>query len=418
MEPRGSTEPSPLQRERWRRPWLTQQQVGDGLKELAWRLGHGELGIDPNAVSRHERGVVRCPRWPLPELYAAFYETTVEALWPGGTVGGAGVPETRSGDVERREFTRLAGGIATGLAGGRLFTDPDPDEAVARATTITARYRRDDERVASSELLGPVLRHLDTMVRRLRGDHRRHAALGAAASEAAGFAGWLWFDMDSPGAARARYKQAVRHAEQAGNSTLRAYMLGSLSALASYAGDRAAAVRLANDAGRGLGADSPAVSRAWLAASEAVAYATAGDERACMVALDRAEAASDDAAGQGHPSWPWMLPFDRAKVAAYRGSCLVRLGRPIPARSALLSALSARTAPTKQNALLLVDLAHAHVQRGDQEEGCRLLGEAYAVAVAKRSERVARRVLEVRRDLSPRAAATRQLDQQLLASWL
>jgi len=83
-----------------------------------------------------------------------------------------------------------------------------------------------------------------------------------------------------------------------------------------------------------------------------------------------------------------------------------------------LSALAARKAPTKQNALLLIDLAHTHVQRGDQDEGCRLLGEAYAVAAAKRSEKVARRVLEVRRGLNPRAAATRQLDQQLLASWL
>jgi hypothetical protein len=306
-------------------------------------------------------------------LYAAFYETTVEALWPGGTVDGAGALGTRNGDVKRREFTRLAGGIVTGLAGGQLLADSDPQAAAAEARTITSRYRRDDERVASSELLGPVLRHLDALVRQLRGDHPRHPALGAAASEAAGFVGWLWFDMDSPGAARARYKQAIRHAEQAGNPTLRAYMIGSLSALASYAGDGAAAVRLAKDASRGLGVDPPAVSRAWLAASEAVAYATARDERACMVALERAEAASD-AAGQGQPSWPWIFAFDRAKVAAYRGSCLVRLGRPFPARSALLSALAARKAPTKQNALLLIDLAHTHVQRGDQDEGCRLLG--------------------------------------------
>ncbi len=331
MDSRGSTEPSPLQRERWRRLGLTQQQVVDGLKELAWRLGHGELGIDPNAVSRHERGVIRCPRWPLPQLYAAFYETTVEALWPGGT-GGAGALETRNGDVKRREFTRLAGGIVTGLASGQLLADSDPQAAAAEARTITSRYRRDDERVASSELLGPVLRHLDALVRQLRGDHPRHPALGAAASEAAGFVGWLWFDMDSPGAARARYKQAIRHAEQAGNPTLRAYMIGSLSALASYAGDGAAAVRLAKDASRGLGVDPPAVSRAWLAASEAVAYATARDERACMVALERAEAVSD-AAGQGQPSWPWIFAFDRAKVAAYRGSCLVRLDAPSrPAR--------------------------------------------------------------------------------------
>jgi hypothetical protein len=96
---------------------------------MASRSLHGGLAManwasTPNAVSRHERGVIRCPRWPLPQLYAAFYETTVEALWPGGTVDGAGALGTRNGDVKRREFTRLAGGIVTGLAGGQLLAVP------------------------------------------------------------------------------------------------------------------------------------------------------------------------------------------------------------------------------------------------------------------------------------------------------
>jgi hypothetical protein len=74
-------QPSPLQHQRRRRGW-TQAQVVAGLSDLAWALGHGELGVDANAVSRHERGIVKRPRDPLPELYARLYGVPVDTLWP------------------------------------------------------------------------------------------------------------------------------------------------------------------------------------------------------------------------------------------------------------------------------------------------------------------------------------------------
>jgi hypothetical protein len=48
----------------------------------------------------------------------------------------------------------------------------------------------------------------------------------------------------------------------------------------------------------------------------------------------------------------------------------------------------------------------------------RLSGEAHSIAVAKRSEKIAARVVAVRRRLDSRAAAVRQLDQQLRTGWL
>jgi hypothetical protein len=73
---------TPLQRARAALGY-SQQRVADELRDLAWQHGHGELGIDANAVSRHERGVIGRPRDPLPELYARLYGTSVAALWPG-----------------------------------------------------------------------------------------------------------------------------------------------------------------------------------------------------------------------------------------------------------------------------------------------------------------------------------------------
>ena len=75
------TDETPLQRQRRRRGW-TQADVVDRLNALACKLGLGELSIDTNAVSRHERGVIRRPRPPLPELYARLYGRLVQELWP------------------------------------------------------------------------------------------------------------------------------------------------------------------------------------------------------------------------------------------------------------------------------------------------------------------------------------------------
>jgi transcriptional regulator with XRE-family HTH domain len=72
-----------LQRERFARDW-TQQEAIDRLKRLAQERGYGQRfdGLDSNTLSRYERGRIRRPRAPLPELFAALYEAPVEELFP------------------------------------------------------------------------------------------------------------------------------------------------------------------------------------------------------------------------------------------------------------------------------------------------------------------------------------------------
>src|SRR5436190_17259723 len=100
---------SPLQHERERRGW-TQEHVADQLRRLGLEHGHGNLGIDANAVSRHERGIVVMPRDPYPSLYAALYGTTVEVLWSAAIITG----------MERRGFLRAlaAAPVASMLPAG------------------------------------------------------------------------------------------------------------------------------------------------------------------------------------------------------------------------------------------------------------------------------------------------------------
>jgi hypothetical protein len=397
---------TPLQRARGARGW-SQARVADELRDLAWQLGHGELGIDANSVSRHERGVIRRPRDPLPELYARLYETPVEALWPEGEASGTLAPQAgaRRQSVRRRDFTRLAGSLAVGLTACDLVAG-DPVRFAERARGATARWRADEQHRGASELLGPVQRHLRHLER-----HADHPVVAATASEAASFAAWLFADADNQAAARGCYHTAIRLARRSGDGALVAYQLGSLSQLAADTGHGVGASRLAQEAAGHVGRDAPAVAHAWIAATQAVASATVRDLRGSLAALDRAEAL----AGSG-PSWPWMTPFDPAKVAGYRGRCELRLGRP-EAVDSLTIALAGSPSATKQRAALLVDLAAA-ARRGDVEEACRLLAEAHTIAVDKKSEKTARRVLAARRLLDPKARAVRQLDQQLLAGWL
>lgn len=58
MNAHQRTSKTPLQRERHIRGWSLEEVV-EGLQQLARKHGYGELGIDANAVSRHERGVIK-----------------------------------------------------------------------------------------------------------------------------------------------------------------------------------------------------------------------------------------------------------------------------------------------------------------------------------------------------------------------
>ncbi len=72
-----------LQRERYARGW-TQQQAVDRLKRLAYEQGYGQRldGLDVQALSRYEHGRIRCPRAPLPALFATLYQVPAAVLFP------------------------------------------------------------------------------------------------------------------------------------------------------------------------------------------------------------------------------------------------------------------------------------------------------------------------------------------------
>jgi tetratricopeptide (TPR) repeat protein len=365
---------SPLQRAREQRG-LSQQAVADLIGNVIGPArGYADLGIDANAVSRHERGIIAMPRAPYPDLYAELYDSTIEALWPA----------SRIESMERRRFLQAlaATPLATMLPGADLDVDA--------ITTVTGGFRRLEATTPASELRGPVLAHLRFVAHRLDTGGRQ---LAAAASEAAGFAAWLAVDQADHSQARQYYRRAVGYAERSGSDLLAAYMLGSMAMWAAEVGRVDEARDLISRAYRHTPQTAPATVQAWSAAIDATRYASAGHADDTFAALNRAE----NAVARTHdPLWPWLFPFDGAKLAGYLGTCATRLGLSKTAIPALDDALNGLgPARTKQRALIVADLAINHRALGHDDQAKELADEARAIGVERGSEKVLRRIRQL-----------------------
>ena len=305
--------------------------------------------------------------------------------------------------VYRRDFvfSAAAAVLASTALPGTVIAEA---EAAATVHAITTAHRRLDGTTSSRELAEPVAAHL-RMAGRMQTkieDPLSRQAMAAAVSEVAGLAGWLYWDMHDLGSARRHYRIAVQQAQRAsGDSMLTAYMLGSLASFVvvqeGAANEGIALIRHAAKASEG---ERPATADAWLASIEAVAHASAGDDVQTWRALDRAKAAVGRVAAEDPPPWPWVFPFDAGKIATHQLTCAVRLRRPDVAYAAVANLPASMTAGhRKQGALVLLDLASAHVQTQEVEEGLRVATVAIDLAATTQSERVLSRAQQFRRTI-------------------
>jgi hypothetical protein len=251
--------------------------------------------------------------------------------------------------------------------------------------------------------------------------------VAAAASEAAGFAAWLHADMYDIGSARAYYRMAISRARQAGQDLLAGYMLGSLAAFETDGGDPELGLTLIGEARQQIGATPHPSPRAWLDATEALSFATARrDSDAASHALARAARAIDQDRRTEPPPWPWVFPFDHAKLAGYRALVAVRLTRPGDALAAFTESLSAAQPAPKQRAVIMLEVATAARQDGTArrdsdriDESFRLACEALGVGTAYSSERIVDRARRFRREYTgPATSYVRDFDDQLRSALL
>ncbi|MFI1174207.1 multiprotein-bridging factor 1 family protein [Streptomyces melanogenes] len=392
---------------------LTQRQLGDAC------------GLSQSAVSRMEkRGAADYNMTTLAR--AARHLGITPGLVGLADIGAAPATSAEGHDpVERRQL--LAGVLATAAAPALGAVAPaHPDWGAEQADVLrvaTSAFRRMDATVPARQLADTVQGHMRLVqsVAAQAPDQAARARLAAVGSEVASLAGWLSWDMADAGSARTWYGSAIKAARRSGDPLLIAYQQGSLAQFEVEAGNVAQGLNLIRGARRQLGNGRPVIAAAWLSVLEAVAHATAGDERASDRALLTSAAEVGQISGDQPPPWPWVFAFDLRKVAAARVTCGARLARPRWVLSSLDDATAALSSNhEKQRALLGLDVASGHMASGHLDTAFALATHALDAGLRLRSGRVVERARTFRRSYSSATppAIVRDFDTRLHDAYL
>ena len=241
--------------------------------------------------------------------------------------------------VDRRTVLKLLGTTSTAasleLLRADAHTDAQPLELEATTVnmleSLALRYQDLYHSTPPAELMIPVTAHLD-LVHELASSAAAstRARLLRNHSQVSLLAGRLsFFDLHDGMAARAYLSMALDSAREADDPHLSAATLGHMSFVPADTGGFTAAVDLLEAAGKHAAPTS--VLPSWLAAVEAEIRAKAGDTRASLMAIERAEdtlTTSQDVPG-------WMDYYDATRLNGFKGFAYLTAGRTDQARIAL-----------------------------------------------------------------------------------
>ncbi|MEU8772901.1 helix-turn-helix transcriptional regulator [Streptomyces sp. NPDC048606] len=380
--------------------------VGPELRRLRQEAGYTltELGRAVNYskgyLSKVERGKVK----PSPDVIRrvdAFLRaggalcglleptSTHTPRSAAGTNGGDG-PGERGWELDPADLVRVGADTLIGRVLKRPGHAAAPDGAtLVQALTTQLEQSRALGQCCDPATLLPVLESQTRAVVALlsTGAPRERRPLLVLASRFAEFAGWMAQEAGRVRAALAWTADAVLLAQAGEDPHLASYALVRRALVTLYDGDHAATVGLAGQArhDRRL----PPRIRGLAAQREAQGHALAGDELACMRALEQAGrslAAARDEAAPGPVIGTTNLADPAAMVT---GWCLYDLGSPREAAQVLdreflripANALRARTRYGFRRAL-------AHAASGEIEHSCAIARELLDMSVAAPSATV------------------------------
>jgi hypothetical protein len=234
---------------------------------------------------------------------------------------------------------------------------------------MAATFRMLDNKFGWARMRETVVRYLDAEVTPLllgRFDSATGEELFASAAELTRLAGWMSYDAGLHGLAQRCLIQALRLAATAGNHELGAEILATMSQQAIYLRCPTEAIDLARAARHAAGEVGVAALTAEALVAEAHGHSLRGDEKACAVALDRAEHALDQADRSKDPDWISYL--DEAYLAARFAHCFSALERgdlagPFAQRSLTMDDRYRRG---KQFNLALRAITHAQANEPEQ----------------------------------------------------
>lgn len=291
--------------------------------------------------------------------------------------------------MDRQAFLQAAFGAGAGALIAKRFPDHDEGDLLAAVAGPTAHYRRLSEVVSTAELAPATEAHL-RLASSLVTDVAPSRDGFAALSEAAMLAAWVSRERDDAETAHQRYTQAVRYAERAQHSLLKAFMLGCRGHFLVECGNPRTGLTLLEHARHELdGRSAPEAARAFSAAVSAVAHARLGDRTGAMTELRQAD--SFVGKGQGEYRWPWIFPFNEAEAAPFRTSTLALVGDLPAARTEFATVPTGHIAPWRR-AEAQVDQAWALARAGQIDEAGVLAAETLSIARRYGFDRIVRRI--------------------------
>ncbi|WP_439947143.1 helix-turn-helix transcriptional regulator [Streptomyces sp. BBFR109] len=411
-----------------RHPRCSQEKLADELSVARW----GKPGfLDRQQVYRWETGR-RVPREWLPFIEQAlkldlsgdnetdFADTVTSVM----ALGGSDV------DLNRRHF--LAASAAVGLAALDL---PDAEAVTRRANrpgpvavgmgeVAAVRTMTTTLGDAASELGGGHARHLAVRYltvdvdRWLNGRYTEKTGreLFAATSELVHLIGWMARDEGNQGLSQKYHLHSYRLAAEAGENELAATALRGLADQAIDLGHIPTAVRLAEACEqRGRKLTNPK-ALAYYRNTAARAAAADGDHTTAAQMLTAAQTVIEQAPAR--PGQSWASHYSHGRWAHESGMIHARLGDLDAAEEHLHLALDIHGLDRRRTrAIVLADLGHVQLKRGDSETALATWNEFLDCADGVQSVRVndALSNISARLPQIPDTAAVQELKERLAA---
>ena len=211
------------------------------------------------------------------------------------------------------------------------------------------------------------------------------------AGRASGILAYAALDLGDPRAAMTNARGALACADLAGHTGLTAWVRGTQSLIARFAGRHAEAERYAL---AGMDLNPRGTAHARLAAGHAQCRAQLGDVAGTQAALDLASDSHSSApALEAADDETGLFGFPRSKVHYYAASSLVCLpagaGAVSAAREAEVAIRLFRQAPADERfitdeVLVHIHGASAHLQRGHLDAAAQFLGPVFTTPVDQR----------------------------------
>lgn len=333
------------------------------------------------------------------------------------------VPAGASQELSRHDFLMLAAtaGSLLDMLGSRPgLTEPGrgrvDGEAAEGLSHVVLGYRKIYRSAGAASLLEPVCGTLSLLTDLAPAAGSFSEVIVSLIGQAGSLAGVIFMLDRGEFATAARYLAiAARAAQQTGDDELMAITLACRAFHSAYGGAPPDGLAFASEAMRvaARGHIHPR-THGWVAAVTSEMHATVGDEAGCSRALD----AAADQLGRPMPAeqWKGIGAFSVAKLTAYRGGDMMRLGRYRAAQAQLLTALAQLDpALAKHRCTAHIDLADAYARDGEFGEAARHAISALDIITFTRHADSLRRVSALYEAIPvSRTALARDLGSKLL----